>query len=263
MTQVNEAADLLLNARLTGQPIPGLPADCYPVDLLQAYAIQNSLVEKLLQQLGGQIIGYKIACTNEAAQKVLNLDSPFFGRLFSATTFTSPTRLETDTFHMRVIEPEFAFEMAQDLPPRPTPFTRDEVTAAIGAIIPSIEIVDSRYQQWTTVGPACLIADQAAHGAWVRGQKEADWQHLDLATHKVELWVNGKLSQTGNGSVVLGHPLNALTWLANALREQNRGLQAGDWVTTGVCIDELYNAQSGDVVKADFGMLGEVEVSFN
>ena len=263
MTPINQAAGLLLNARLTGQPISGLPPDCYPADLLQAYAIQNALVEKLLQQLGGQIIGYKIACTNQAAQKVLNLDSPFFGRLFSATTSTSPAQLKTNTFQMRVIEPEFAFEMAQDLPPRPAPFSRDEVTAAITAITPSIEIVDSRYQEWTTVGPACLIADQAAHGAWVMGHKEFNWRGLDLATHKVELWVNGKLNQTGDGSVVLGHPLNALTWLANALREQNRGLQAGDWITTGVCIDKLYNAQPGDVIKADFGMLGEIEVKFD
>ena len=163
---------------------------------------------------------------------------------------------------MRVIEPEFAFEMAKDLPPRAEAYTQNEVTAAVGALLPAIEIVESRYQSWTTVGAACLIADHAVHGAWVKGRPTTVWRALDLAQHQVKLWVNGALNQTGRGEVVLGHPLKALTWLANALTQRSPGLRAGDWVTTGVCIDQVYEAQTGDVVTADFGSLGVVEVRF-
>ncbi len=152
--------------------------------------------------------------------------------------------------------------MAKDLPPKSAGYSRAEVVAAIGAIIPSIEIVDSRYQEWTAVGAVSLIADQAVHGAWVRGEPVADWQSLDLATHQVQLWVNGELSQTGNGAAVLGHPLNVLTWLANALNTQGRALNAGDMITTGVCVDKVYYADPDDEIRVNFGSLGMVEVTF-
>lgn len=262
MTNFEKAADLLMQARQTHQHLPGLPADCTPTDLAEAYGVQAALTERLLIHYGGQPAGYKIACTNEAAQRFLNLDAPFHGPLLSSLMFDSPASLKADDFSMRAIEPEFGFEMAGDLPPRATPYHREEVTAAVGDLLPSIEIVDSRYEGWTTVGAACLIADQAAHGAWVIGQRVSDWRRFDLAAHEVTLFINGEWNQTGRGEVVLGHPLNALTWLANALSQQGHGLKTGDFVTTGVCVDTIYNAAPGDRVKADFGALGEVVVEF-
>lgn len=262
MNKAEKAANLLLQARLAQQPLPNLPADCFPANLLEAYAMQEALVEKLIRHYGGAPAGYKIGCTNRAAQQFLNLNSPFYGRLLSAAVFTTPAQFKAKDFVMRVIEPEFAFEIAQDLPAQSTPYTQDEVLAAIGAIIPAIEIVESRYQDWTTVGAASLIADQAVHAAWVRGRPVADWRHLDLAAHRIEFWLNGQLAQTGSGAVVLGHPVNVLTWLANALNEHGKGLQAGDFVTTGICVNDIYNAAAGDKIKADFGELGSVEVAF-
>lgn len=262
MNKSNKAADLLLQARLNRRQLSKLPDDSLPATLAEAYAIQEALTRRLLAHYGGQQAGYKIACTNEAAQRFLNLDGPFHGPLLSALIHRSSAQLPATDFSMRAIEPEFGFEMAQSLPPRGEAYTREEVTAAVGALLPAIEIVDSRYEAWTTIGAACLIADQAAHGAWVSGERVADWRALDLAAHEARLFINGALNQTGRGAVVLGHPLNALTWLANALREQGRGLKAGDLITTGVCVDEIYEAQPGDVIKADFGVLGVVEVEF-
>ena len=260
--KIAKAADTLMQVRASHEAIPTLPADCFPADLAEAYAIQSALVERLLAQHGGEVAGYKIGCTNEAAQQFLRLDEPFYGPLLSAGLYPSPASFRADDFMMRVIEPEFAFELAQDLPPRPEPYSREEVSAAIGAILPAIELVESRYQAWTTVGALCLIADHAVHRGFIPGEAVAEWQQFDLASHEVQLWVNGELRQTGNGAVVLGHPLNALTWLANALSAAGQGLQAGQVVTTGVCVDQVYDAQAGDVIRADFGVLGTVEVRF-
>jgi 2-keto-4-pentenoate hydratase len=73
----------------------------------------------------------------------------------------------------------------------------------------------------------------------------------------VQLIINGQLKDEGSGAAVLGHPLNALTWLANALNARELGLKAGDRITTGVTTD-IYLAGAGDLVEADFGPVGRV-----
>ncbi|MBF0290015.1 MAG: fumarylacetoacetate hydrolase family protein [SAR324 cluster bacterium] len=112
-------------------------------------------------------------------------------------------------------------------------------------------------------GAPSLIADNAANGAWVQGPaSSADWRKLDLSAHSVTLIVNGETKLIGSGAEVLGHPLNPLVWLANALREKGMGLKAGNLITTGVCTD-VYFAEPGDHIVADFGVLGQAELSFN
>ena len=73
--------------------------------------------------------------------------------------------------------------------------------------------------------------------------------------------VNGDQATQGKGAAALGHPLNALAWIANALPRYGLMLQKGDWVTTGV-VTGLYYAKAGDRLVADFGSLGEVALRF-
>ena len=220
------------------------------------------MVQQLLDHYGGGIIGYKIACTNVTAQTQLNVDGPFFGRLLSAFSFESPARLDAGEFFMRVVEAEFGFRMARDLPPASEPRTKEQVAAAVEGVLPGIEVVDSRFDSWTTVGAPSLIADNACNAAWVRGPLLADWQSIDLSAQPVRVFVNGKLLREGTGSAVLGHPLNALTWLANTLSDRGLGLEAGQYVTTGVTT-EVYMAERGDIIAADFGIVGKVDLAFN
>ena len=118
---------------------------------------------------GGHCIGYKIACTNAAAQRYLGVTEPFYGRLLSTLTFDSPALLPSSDFFMRVIESEYAFRFARDLPPAAQPLDRDQIADALAGVLPGIEIVDSRFHSWTTIGANMLIADNGSHGAWVKG----------------------------------------------------------------------------------------------
>ncbi|MEO8099897.1 MAG: fumarylacetoacetate hydrolase family protein [Acidobacteriota bacterium] len=256
------AATLLERARTGMRRLAELPADVRPQTNEAAYACQAELVPQLLQQMGGTAIGYKIACTNEIAQRQLHVDGPFFGRLLAATTLDSPARIQASQYFMRVMEAEFAFRMARDLAPAASPRTRDEVADAVAGVLPGIEVVDSRFDSWTTVGTPSLIADNACHAAWIRGALVTDWRGIDLAAQKVRLVINGALIGEGSGAAVLGHPLNALHWLANALNARGSGLCAGDYVTTGVTTD-IYLASAGDRVLADFGSLGCVELAID
>ena len=250
-------SQLLLNAYVQRARLVELPAAARPATPQEAYECQARFVDLL----GSRTIGYKIACTNAIAQRFLSMPEPFYGRLLAASTFDSPARLAAGDFFMRVIESEFAFQFARDLPPSTRPLDRDQIADALAGVLPGIEIVDSRFTSWTTVGAPSLIADNACHGAWVKGALITDWRDLDLAAQAVELRVNGSVVQRGSGSAVLGHPLNALQWLVHRLHAQGIGFEAGDYVTTGVTTD-IYDAQAGDHLVADFGPVGSVELQF-
>ena len=256
-----KSAELLAQARITHKRLPELPAAIRPKTPGDAYVVQDGLVDLLLAHYGGSVIGYKIACTNVTAQRQLHVDGPFAGRLLSAFFFEHPARIDASQFFMRVVEAEFAFEMAHDLPPTAAPRSREEIAAAVKGVIPGIEIVDSRFDDWTTIGAPSLIADNACNAAWVKGPLLTDWQAIDLATQAVRVTVNGNLLREGTGSNVLGHPLHALEWLVNSLSARGLGLKAGQFITTGVTT-EVYMAERGDRIRADFGPVGSVDLTF-
>jgi 2-keto-4-pentenoate hydratase len=191
----------------------------------------------------------------------LGVDGPFFGRLLGPLVKVSPATVDSGGFFMRVVEAEFAFRIGRDLEPLAAPRSREEVADAVDAVLPAIEIVDSRYDEWTAMGAVSLIADNACNGGWVQGPLLADWREIDLAAQAVQVFVNGKLTREGSGAAVLGHPLNALHWLVNKLNSRGITVRAGQFMTTGV-VSEVYMAEPGDHIVAEFGPVGKVEVQF-
>lgn len=253
------AADELLDMRRTGRIEPDLPEAVRPADLTAAYAIQALLVDRLLPE-GERAIGYKCACTSEIAQQALAIDRPVFGRLLSHTTSPSGVELPTDRFTHRVIEAEYGIRVGRDVPAADSGHTAESIAEHIDAVIPAIEIVDYRYTDWSLGAPQAA-ADNAIHGWWIMGEPVSDWRDLDLGSAPVTVRSNGDEITSGTGANVLGHPLNVLAWLADELPRFGGQLRAGDLVTTGVVTD-VFEADRGDVITADFAGLGSVEVSF-
>lgn len=260
MSQIEQAAQQLIDVRATGNRIPALPDDLRPADLDTAYKVQTAHIAALTGQ-GQTQIGWKIGCTNETAQAELGLDAPFYGCIMRPAVHQSPHTVPAAEFGMTVIEAEYAFQMAEDLPPAAAPYDPAAVAASVGAICPAIEIVDSRYSDWKSVGALHLIADNGCHGAWVHGAPVSDWQSIDFITGDVTLTVNGEKNRDGQGANIMGDPLNALTWLANAtVFEGGHHLRAGDWISTGTTI-VTYHASAGDHIVADFAGLGQVDLT--
>jgi 2-keto-4-pentenoate hydratase len=258
---IGGAASELLDMRANGRVVPDLPLRLRPQTLTDAYAIQDRVVAALVAQSGGGRIGYKVACTNELAQAALHIDRPVFGRLMSQTTSPSGTTLAADRFTHRVIEAEFAFRVGVDVEPVHDGHTPATISEHIEALIPSIELVDYRFESWA-VGALRIAADNAIHGWWLHGETVADWRGHDLAASEVSVTRNGALVTTGSGAAVLGHPLNVMAWLADELPRFGLGLRRGDVVTTGVATD-VFEADAGDSCVADFGPLGTVTVAFD
>ncbi len=260
--RITEAAAYLADLREKQRIVDDLPPDLRPGDLEQGYAVADILVERLMQQSGARLAGYKVACTNPLAQDLLGVPGPIFGRLLSTVIEESPSRLDPAAFTRRIVEPEFAFVMAEAAPADQGPYTEESIALKIGGLLPGLEIVDHRFTDWTRLGGPALAADNAYNGAWVRGTTySGNWRKLDLAGHPVRAKHSRGDLLSGSGAAVLGHPLTVMAWLANTLNARDEMLQAGQYVTTGVATDIL-SCEPGEGVEADFGKLGTVRIDF-
>jgi 2-keto-4-pentenoate hydratase len=254
---VREAANLLWQAWTAGDVIDALPERVRPRTRVEGYAVQATLESRSLAPL----FGWKIAATSTAGQAHIAVDGPLAGRLLRERVFERGATVPFGRNRMRVAEAEFAFRMARDLPPRDADYGLADVVAAVASLHPAIEIPDSRFDDFTRVGAAQLIADDACAHYFVLGAAaSADWRARDLADHVVHGAVGGRVRREGVGRNVLGGPLVALTWLANELRGLGVALRAGQVVTTGTCLVPL-EIRAGDRVVMDFGDLGRVEAT--
>jgi 2-keto-4-pentenoate hydratase len=255
--QIAAAARTLRDHWRAGTKLAGLETSHRPRDRAEAYAIQAALGN----HSPGSLFGWKIAATSEAGQMHINVDGPMAGRILPETVIADGGTASMAGNEMRVAEPEFAFRMAVDLPPRTAPYSVQEVLDAVGTLHPAIEIPDSRFADFFSAGAEQIIADNACAHLFVLGAPTAsNWRALDLVEEKPVIALRGK-KFTGHGRNVLGDPRIALTWLANELRQLGVTLKAGEVVTTGTCHPPL-PIQSGDVFEADFGSIGTVSVRF-
>ena len=255
---IHAAAAILWQHWQQSTRLDELPAHCRPGTRAEGYAIQAE-VAKLS---GMSSVGWKIAATSTAGQQHIRVDGPLAGCLLSARSLEGGARVSLAGNNMKVAEAEFAFRMGRGLPKRAETYSVAEVLAAVATLHPAIEVPDSRYEDFTRVGAAQLIADVACACWFVIGPAtRADWRAVDLAKHSVAAYRNGALVGQGSGAEVLGDPRAALAWIANELCAYGDGLRAGDVMITGTCLTPV-PVLPGDSVKADFGDFGALEVGF-
>lgn len=252
------AASLLWDTWQREDLLDAIPFDLRPSTREEGYAIQQRLEARSRSPL----FGWKIAATSKAGQAHIAVDGPLAGRLLRERIVEAGGEVPFGRNHMRVAEAEFAFRMGVDVPPRDTPYSPADILDAVASLHPAIEIPDSRYTDFTKVGAAQLIADNACAHYFVLGPPAAaDWRAVDLAAHHaigtVRRGDGRRLQRQGIGANVLGDPRVALAWLVNEVSSLGITLKAGEVVTTGTCLVPL-EIGPGDHVDADFGTLGRV-----
>lgn len=255
--QRRQAADRLLAARRSGEVIEDLPAEVKPQSLADALAIRDLVFAGLNDDQAGWFVG----CSNPHIQRQLGLDEPYCAPLAAATVHPSPASLPASAFPSITLEVEFAFSLGEDLPPRATPYSLDDVSAAIDRVHPAIEVVTSHLADWTHQSIFNIIADNGTDGALVFGDGAPLAEAGDLSAIKTSVAVNGEQRATGSGADVLGNPLNVMMWLANRCREDGVTLKAGQIHNTG-STTPMVLATPGDICRAVFEGLGGVEVTF-
>ncbi len=253
------AADLIWDSWSGGTTIKELPPIVRPASRRDGYAIQSLLARKSRCGLSG----WKIAATSKAGQQHIGVAGPIAGRLLTEKCYPNGGMIPLAGNSMRLAEPEFAFRVGRALEPRTSPYAVDEVVAAMAALIPAIEIPDTRLANFVTAGDAALIADNACGREFVEGVASGeDWRGVDLAKHTVHAKVSSRYSRDGIGANVLDDPRLALTWLVNELSGLGITLNAGEIVTTGTCMPPL-PVEPADEVAIDFGSLGSVRARFS
>ena len=258
ISKINKAAEILYNSRINLKRIKKLSEDCVPQSYKEAYNIQEELVNRYLTaDKNNLLIGKKIGCTNKAAQIQLNINESFFGNMFSNNISKSNCIINSENYFSPFVEPEFSFVMKNELDILKAPYKPEIVYESISAVLPSIELVDSRFEDWTVVGVKNLIADNAVHAHWIYGEKINNLNSINFNDHSVDLFINGNLIDKGNSKNVMGNPINSLTWLINNLALSGKSLPKNSYISTGTCTPAI-PIKKGDEVMADFGKLGNV-----
>jgi 2-keto-4-pentenoate hydratase len=248
----------LLRAFETGEPLAPL-TETYPgIDVDAAYAIQTHLIAKHAAA-GRHVAGRKIGLTSAAIQQQLGVDSPDFGVVLSSHVFQSGAAMSRSamTTLLPRLEAEVAFILVEPL--AGPGVTAERVLAATQAVLPVFELIDSRIRDWK-ITLADTVADNASALGAVWGAEVPLHKVGPLDALEVRITRDGELIQSGRGDAVMGHPAEAVAWLANELGRRGDALPAGSPVLSG-SFTAAFDAAPGHYV-ADFGAaLGAVDVT--
>ncbi len=195
-------------------------------------------------------------------QRFLNIGNPCAGGVFAATVEHTGAALRHVDFHHVGVECEIAVRLAAPLPASGAPYDRTGVAHAVGACMAAIEVVDDRYEDYRSLDAPTLIADDFFNSACVLGAPVQNWRELDLACVGGRMAINGSDVGSGRGGDVLGHPLEALAWLANGLASRGRTLAAGAFVLLGSVVETRW-VEAGDRVEIEIEGLGHASARFD
>lgn len=248
-------ASELLKAEETAHPVKAFSRrfDNYTVE--DAYGIQAE-VTKLKMDKGRKIIGKKIGFTSEKLRQQYGVNEPDYGMLMDDCILMEHESLCIDQLIWPRVEAEIAFVLNRDLD-KPN-ITVSDVICATEGIMPAIEIVDSRFENWQ-VNVADTIADNAANarillGGTMRPLSDFDLRYIGLTVSK-----NGQLMDSATGSAVFGNPIHAVVWLGNKLYELGAPLKKGEIIMSG-SFTPVFDIKKGDYVEAVFDRLGRISV---
>lgn len=251
-------ADRLFDLRTSVQTVPELEDDLIPASITDAYAVQDLLTAKFNQP----IAAWKVGATATAIQERLGVSEPFSGPVHANAMWSSPAVIEAARFTHTLLESEFAFRVSERMAPRADAgYMRDDVIAAVDALVPAIEIIAPCFTPAIGGAVTSRIADLGVSAGLVHGTPHADWRDLDLAAHSVALRVGDDVVGAGTGALVLGDPVASLVWAVNHLGTRGITLEPGQLISTGT-VTGLYELAPGATAVADFGALGTVSVTF-
>lgn len=252
--QIQQIATYLLDAEYKKREVVKVTAAIKP-DLTfdEAYLVQEEIVRTKLAE-GKKIIGPKMGLTSFAKMKQMGVNDPIYGYVFDYMLIDNGGKVSlSDLIHPKV-EAEIAFVMGEDV--EGPGITGAQVLAATEYVLPALEIIDSRYENFNFTLPD-VVADNASTSRVVFGTslKKPDQFELDLVG--TTLTINGEIKELGAGAAVLGHPANSIAMLANMLAQKGEKVKKGDIILTGG-ITGAVMLSKGDVVSGKFDGLGEV-----
>jgi 2-oxo-3-hexenedioate decarboxylase len=224
--RLERIARLLDEAALARTPLPQLAQQGYGLTLAEAYRVQAQLLA-LRETRGERLIGLKMGFTSEAKRLQMKIDDLIWGRLTDAMRIGSGGTLALSQFIHPRIEPELAFLLET---PLRGAVSADEARAAIGAVAPALEVLDSRYRDFRFSLPD-VVADNSSSAAFVVGE----WRPLpaDLTNLAIAMSFDEQVLESGSSAAIMGDPVRSLMAAARLAAESGLTLESGWLVLAG------------------------------
>lgn len=247
MTHIGEMAAVLDNAARNAKSVAQIDPQG-EMTLADAYAIQSASIQRRLSR-GERRVGVKMGFTSRSKMAQMGLSDVIWGRLTNAMLVEEGARISFANYVHPRAEPELAFVLKK---PLAGDVTAVEALAAVEAIAPAIEIIDSRYTDFK-FSLQDVIADNASSSGFVIGpwcSPRDDFSNLGLT-----LSVDGRVVQVGSTAAILNHPLRSLVAAARLSAAAGETLEPG-WVVMagGATAAEWINP--GQYVSIEMERLG-------
>ena len=243
-------------ARRTYQPIP---EEFAPRNLTEAYDMQDAYHALIIGERG-PIAGYKVALTTPVMQRMVGFNEPCAGAVFATGVHASPASIRGHEYAHLGAECEVAVLLNRDMPSASAPYDRATAAEAVGALMPAFELVDDRGADYSHLFFLGVVADNTWNAGVVLGPKVTAWRDIDLPTARGAMMINGQQAGEGKGGDVMGHPLEALAWLANILAARGKSLSQGMIVMTGSIVSTKF-LNTGDTATVSIDGLGEARLT--
>lgn len=212
---------------------------------------------------GRTIRGHKIGLTSRAMQQSSQIDEPDYGTLLD-DMFFGQGDIPFDRFIKPRVEVELAFVIGKRL--AGPDVTLADVLDATDHVVPAIEIIDARIEQFDRDTGAMrkvfdTISDNAANAGIVLGERRVEPDAVDLRWVGALLFRNDVIEESGLAAAVLNHPANGVAWLVRKLAPWGESLEPGEVVLAG-SFTRPVTAVRGDAFHADYGPLGSITFQF-
>jgi 2-oxo-3-hexenedioate decarboxylase len=254
---IAQLAEYLENAELNAEAVAQISIAHPGITEADGYAIQHE-IRRRKQARGTKIVGMKAGLTSRAKMRQVGVETPSYGFLADYFAVADGGEVErAKLIHPRV-EPEIAFVLKKPL--RGPGCHIGAVLAATDFVMPALEIIDSRYQNFKFDFPS-VVADNSSSARFVLGGRARPVADLDLRAMGLVMEHNGKPFSFGAGAAVLGHPALAVALVVNLLARRDEGLDAGTLILTGG-VTEAVACKAGDHVSLRMQDLGAVSVRF-
>jgi 2-keto-4-pentenoate hydratase len=253
----DELAADLAQAERSREPIAPLTTSYPDIDVVDAYEIQLINIRQRVAE-GARVLGHKVGLSSKAMQQMMGVDEPDYGHLLDEMQVFEDTPVKAGRYLYPRVEVEVGFILSEDLPGAGC--TEDDVLAATEALVPSIELIDTRITDWK-IALCDTIADNASSAGFVLGEARVSPADIDVKAIDAVLTRNGEVIAEGRSDAVLGNPVTAVAWLSRKVESFGVRLRKGDIVLPGSCTRAI-DARAGDEFVADFSGLGSVRLLF-
>ncbi len=258
---LDRAASILSGGRLEHTRLGHLPEAHRPRNEAEAYQLQAAVRRRLSVAGYGEPVGRKIGCTTTVMQEYLKIPNPCAGFVYAPTVRERAGEFDFSSFLRVGVECEIVVRLADDLPASGAPYTRFTVSPAVQAVMCGIEVVDDRWVDYGSMDVATLIADDFFGAGCVLGEPLMAWRELELESLTGSMSINGIQVGSGVGGDIMGHPLEALVWLANTAVLHGIPLQGGEFVLLGSMVRTKW-LEPGDLVEIEISGLGSSSALF-